>query len=193
MQRRELPQHTIKNEIRAGEQIADYYEFAADSPKYAILIASFFLPGPEDAIWAALGSKYGLKIAGEGAGYVLKRLGKILKPGTKEFDKAVATVRHYKIAYHAKHEASRIHFPNKTVDEIKDMIDDAVANGVKTIDPLEFNMRLMNPNYEPQRYYHYYEKTGVLVSFDGKGGGTAFRPDKIELRQWIDKWNKGLK
>jgi len=88
------PNHTIHNEIRSNEQIADYYELAADSPKYAVMIGSFFIPGPEEVLlWKVLENKYTINLVKNSGGYVLKRFGKILKVGSKEFDETVKIVQ----------------------------------------------------------------------------------------------------
>jgi hypothetical protein len=76
----------------------DAIKAAGDTGKAVIVIGSFFLPGPEDAVWAAVGSKYGIKVVTEKGGkFVLQRFEKILKSGSKEFDEAYNLVRLGKI------------------------------------------------------------------------------------------------
>jgi filamentous hemagglutinin len=68
----------------------DAIKAAGDTGKAVIVIGSFFLPGPEDAVMAAVLSKHGLTVIKNGGGYIVKRGATILS-GKQERD-ALITV-----------------------------------------------------------------------------------------------------
>ena len=126
-------------------------------------------------MWAAVSSKYGIKLAGNATEKYLTRRG--VKLTGKELQDAANAVLRRKIAEHAH---LRNHFPKKSIDEIETFIKNTMTNG----------KRVPHPNL-PNRIAYVDENTNVILIIDGQGGGTFIRPDN--LRNWMKQWTKGIK
>ena len=84
-----------------------------------------------------------------------------------------------KIAQHARDG----HFPKKSVEEVLNMIKQVKEQGDIILDPLDHN-----------RFIIYDKKQRLILVFDGKGGGTFFRPDgKNAFENWLRHWKEGRK
>ncbi len=69
------PKRVIRQEIRKNNQIVNDIH---NTGKAGIFIASFVVPGPDDVVWVALSSKYGIRLVGKTAEKLLSRNGKLL-------------------------------------------------------------------------------------------------------------------
>ncbi len=143
------PNCVLKQEQRMKEQIVADYNNAF---KASILIASIILPGPEDLVWAAVSSKYGIKLAGNVSERFLTRNG--VKLVGNDLEEAVNTVLRYKIAEHAY---MRNHFPKKSIDEIENFIKSTIDSGKSIPGPQPGSKRIM----------YYDSRTKAIVVFDG--------------------------
>jgi len=152
MSRAAVPGRIIQNEIDATNQQIDYYNNAETTVAAGIMIASFFVPGPEDIAWAYLGSKYGIKLGTNGVKQVLKRGGKELQAGTKEFDEAFAIIQRARIAHHSKEESG--HFAKKSIEEIDRLIGSVMAEGEVIYSLKDMHNMNHDPDYKPSRMAH---------------------------------------
>ena len=195
MSRAAVPGRIIQNEIDATKQQIDYYNNAETTVKAGFFVASFFVPGPEDLVMAAVASKYGISATTKGATgaeKVLMRAGKKLKKGTPEYDDALKTIREYadtvsQISYKVHTQGKANHFVGKSIDEIEAIIHGTVKKGVQLDDPGGIEKRKMFYLQDNPRN----KKNGIVVYFDGQGSGTVYRTNN--LANTIDAWKRNLK
>jgi hypothetical protein len=136
-----------------------------------------------EAAWGETGT--GEKISGTGRVLAVASVVPVFKAGDKLIDVARCTAkRGDDIAIIAgrltdsiaRHALARNHFPGKSLDQLKALLNTTIENGVKYASKDDIAGRVM-----------FYDKsTGIVVIFDGKGTGTMYRPDNIEnlLKEW---------
>jgi hypothetical protein len=167
----------LQQQINASEQIASYTNNVADGIEVAVFVAGMFLPGPDDIFWGYVSSKYGIKLVTEAGSRLLYRNGE--KLSGEALKSAEEILIRMKIVKHVRD--GGIHFPRKSIEQLDNLVQTTIKNA-KTNGKV-----YQHPTITNRTLYHD-KSTNIIVIYDGKGGGTMFKPDdiKVEIKKFLN-------